>query len=228
MPSRRGRIREDFLDLVEQCFDEPHPDEGTDYPCTKGQLRELRSIGPVHYVARISPRKACSELLRFHERPASRRENAALSRIGTALRLLDWGPDLIIKAFHDLDTAFFGGNLAGYTMVRWQSDAEFHQVGVGSSYGVTFTCFNGTEPQKIFLNAEVIFGEGSVGHFKQMWGTMLHEMVHAFYAILCGNVGENHGPFFREAMLSVDRYWRECFRGRKLVNREEEWMTGFD
>lgn len=172
MARRRGRVREDFHDLVEQCFYDPHPDEGTEYPCTKGQLRELRSIGPVHYAERISPRKACSELLRFHERPASRRENAALSRIGTALRLRDWGPDLIIKAFHDLDTAFFGGNLAGYTMVRWDSDSKFRQVGVGSSYGVTFTSFDGPDPQKIFLNAELIFKDGSVGHFKQMWGTV--------------------------------------------------------
>ena len=172
MPRRGGGIREDFHDLVEECYYDPHPDDGTPYPCKEEHLRQLRSLRHIHYPPLRSPDKACSDLIRHLTAAPSPRVSAAIRRIGISLELRDWGPDLILKAFHDLDTAFFASTLGGRTTVQWKSDRELRAMGSEEVYGVTYTSFCGCKPQKIYLNAEIIFSEGSAGHFKQMWGTV--------------------------------------------------------
>ena len=49
-----------------------------------------------------------------HNRPGkqhSPEEHDAIERLRECLTIEDWGPDLIIKAFRDLDTVFFNGRL---------------------------------------------------------------------------------------------------------------------
>ena len=172
MPRPRGGLREDFHDLVEQCFYDPHPHEGTRYPCKEEDLRQLQRLRHVHYPRRRSPDKACSDLVRHLTARPSSRVSAALRRIEISLELREWGPDLILKAFRDLDTAFFASTLSGRTTVKWKSDRELCAKGKEGVYGVTYSPRKGSGPQRIVLNAERIFKEGSVGHFKQMWGTV--------------------------------------------------------
>ncbi|KAL9626615.1 MAG: hypothetical protein Q9204_007167 [Flavoplaca sp. TL-2023a] len=172
MPRPRGGLREDFHDLVEQCFYDPHPDEGTEYPCKEELLRQLRGLRHVHYPRRRSPDRACSDLVRHLTARPSSRVSAALHRIGISLELREWGPDLILKAFRDLDTAFFASTLSGRTTVQWKSDRELCARGDVGIYGITYEPRRESDPTRIFLNAEVIFMDGSVGHFKQMWGTV--------------------------------------------------------
>lgn len=168
------RVREDFHDLVELCFYQVRPDTGTDYPCTMRQLRDLRQLPAIRYPQPRSPYEACYTLVDFLRRdpiPGSK-VDAALRRIGIALDLHDWGPDLIIKAFHDLDTAFFAANLAGMTTVNWFADSELCAMGHPSVFGVTEGPSKWPGPHEIYLNAHRIFRRGSAGHFSQMWGTV--------------------------------------------------------
>lgn len=168
------RIREDFHELVELCFYQVRPDTGTDYPCTMRQLRDLRQPPAIRYPQPRSPYEACYTLVDFLRSgpiPGSK-VDAALRRIGIALDLHDWGPDLIIKAFHDLDTAFYAANLAGMTTVNWSADSEFRAMGHPRSFGFTRGPSKWPGPQEIYLNAHHIFLRGSAGHFSQMWGTV--------------------------------------------------------
>ena len=56
---------------------------------------------------------AAYQLVR-HNRPRKKHspeEHDAIERLRECLTIEDWGPDLIIKAFRDLDTVFFKGRL---------------------------------------------------------------------------------------------------------------------
>lgn len=59
-------------------------------------------------------------MLRFNNiiRPLSRRREMAWRRLNMAMDSA-WYPDMIIKAFLDIDTLFFGRGLAGRVVVRW-------------------------------------------------------------------------------------------------------------
>ena len=41
----------------------------------------------------------------------SNEEHDAIKRLRECFTIEDWGPDLVIKAFRDLDTVFFNGRL---------------------------------------------------------------------------------------------------------------------
>lgn len=45
---------------------------------------------------------------------------AAIFRLQGGLGIKDWKPDLIIKAFMDLDAVFFAGKLRCHTTISWR------------------------------------------------------------------------------------------------------------
>ena len=124
----------------------------------------------------ISPRAAAQEVHDHNRlsRAPSNAERRALSRLDAALDNAHgehWGPDLIIKAFCDLDTVFFSGLLRGHVSIAWRPASEMVQ----SLYGATIYLSHGK--CQIGLNAEgIILNQSSSTAFKQMWSTMLHEM----------------------------------------------------
>ena len=87
-----------------------------------------------------------------------------------------WSPDLLIKAFCDLDLVFFGGHLRGHCHVQWKPERWFpgpqwrHTI----NYGCTIPLQEGKA--MIALNADGIFGDPSVDAFRGSWRTLLHEM----------------------------------------------------
>lgn len=124
----------------------------------------------------ISQRAAAREIHDHNRlnRAPSNAECRALSRLDAALDDAHgnhWGPDLIIKAFCDLDTVFFNGRLRGHVCIAWRAASE-----MGSTlYGGTNYLSQGK--CQIGLNAEgIILDLSSSKAFKQMWSTMLHEM----------------------------------------------------
>lgn len=158
-------------------MDEVLPDYGTDYPCTMRQLQSYRTVPAPTYDRPWSANKAARVLLEFLNAPVplGSRADAALHRIGFALGLSDWGPDLIIKAFRDLDLAFFRGTLTGKTMVNWATDQEFDRPVRGT------TRFLGHGRCHIRLNASLIFCTGPTGTFSQMWTTV--SGIHLYLAV---------------------------------------------
>ena len=124
----------------------------------------------------VSPRTAAQEIHDHNRlsRAPSNAERRALSRLDAALDNAHgdhWGPDLIIKAFCDLDTVFFNGRLRGHVSIAWRPASEMVQTLYGgTNYLSQGKCHIG-------LNAEgIILEQSSSKAFKQMWSTMLHEM----------------------------------------------------
>lgn len=123
-----------------------------------------------------SPKQACLEIFQHNSlrRKPGELEQEAIERLFKAIRTATrddiWGPDLIIKAFCDLDVVFFAGRLRGHCCVRWLREW--------------------TNPKDMLLGTTVFLGGGKVAirlnadtillHHPEpvvcMFATMLHEM----------------------------------------------------
>ncbi len=172
-------------------------DSGTDYACSQSDLdatgglarqefpddaRADRSashkawfpqpnLGPF-----TSPKQACLEIFQHNSlrRRPGELEQEAIERLFKAIRTATrdniWGPDLIIKAFCDLDLVFFAGRLRGHCCVRWLREwTNPEDMLLGT------TVFLGGGKVAIRLNADTIL----LHHPESvvcMFATMLHEM----------------------------------------------------
>ena len=102
----------------------------------------------------------------------------ALKRLKDIKNLCYWGPDLIIKIAHDLDTALFGGKLRKRITISWVErdflnpdlslEGRRERVGRCSTSPRQGTC-------DVFLNKDAIFDWHDPRH--QMFKTLIHEMV---------------------------------------------------
>lgn len=173
--------REERLRLLHECKYPIRVDEGTAYPCSQtdldGYVRFYRSNEHMVYV---SPNRATNNLVQWldiHKNPDSE-SAAALERLKQGTRIQKWGPDLLIKAFKDLDQAFFMGTLTGNVLVHWKNTREISdRWGLGSSRGVTWgsTSKMGHGRAGISINSKPHFTRARDPH-REMWRTMLHEM----------------------------------------------------
>ena len=167
--------REDHDWLVEMSMYPVLPDSGTNYPCSMRLLQSYQTF-PEPSSGRFYSRRAAERgALEFLDKPAmpGSKEANALHRIGAGLDLPNWGPDLIIKAFRDLDIAFFGGKLTGKVMVNWATPEEcYREEALGTAYGITRHLGYGRA--HIVLNPLIIFKDGRPGTFCAMWMTVSH------------------------------------------------------
>ena len=109
---------------------------------------------------------------------------AARDRLRKAVSNPDWTPDLPVKAFYDLDDAFFGGLMRGLVKLRWKGTKEFMIPDMGPNYENTL---GQTRPMPIkhvpalviYLNAECLFLHPTPNRKRvEVWGTLMHEMIH--------------------------------------------------
>ena len=187
-------FRRNIQELHKEAFYEVSVDTGTNYPCTK---EELKASGGVNRHTAITarykkdktkwfPRKNNGPFVEVrtaarevfdHNHPTripSVAEDEAMSRLMTAFekaRREPWGPDLAIKAFCDLDKVFFCGRLKGHVCLTWDADSVCGKDCWGSTqYLDKGKCV-------ILLNADHIFHHPPDGlGFVQMFSTLLHEM----------------------------------------------------
>ncbi|KAL9585772.1 MAG: hypothetical protein Q9212_001322 [Teloschistes hypoglaucus] len=164
--------------LVEISHYEVETTRGTAYPCRAKDLisyrrRPLRTAKPP-----MDNEAATRLLVDWLSKPvvAGSVEHAAMHNLANGMQLEEWGPDLIIKAFDDLDVLFFRGVLATRTQLEWASPAQLREMGEDPEriYGVTTNLGYGR--CQISLNAISVFLL-SRDPYTQMWATMLHEMV---------------------------------------------------
>lgn len=167
--------------LYRLCSSEPASVfQGTPYPCTQSDLDDL-AILPNNAPHRFRwSERATLELERILAPNASISIEVqdAVARLREALNIDDWTPDIVIKAFHDLDLVFFDGKLRGVTTIDWQS-ARWWNEEIKSIYGYRF-CFGqavylGNRKTAIHLNAWGILLDTTDAKVA-MWAVVLHEM----------------------------------------------------
>ena len=154
---------------------------GTNYPCSESKLRDATT--PNHQPVRpvISKDQASYNVQAYNVLGGRIRDNeySAICRLEDAILGVfagrHWTPDLIIKAFCDLDLVFFLGHLRGNVYVQWRDARSFprrrrNRLTMGR------TDYLGGGKAVIKLNADAIFAETAMSAFKEMWRTLLHEM----------------------------------------------------
>ncbi len=148
---------------------------GTPYPCDQSDIDLCRRTrGANHH--RLHRMEVTYQLTKFNRstKELSPVEDRAYRNIKNALQLPDWGPDLIIKAFKDLDQLFFMGRLHGRTLLGW-SDPAACIARAGSyrnHYAVTIAARPGTV--RIVLNIHNIMFTAP-NPYTRMFTTLLHE-----------------------------------------------------
>ena len=111
-------------------------------------------------------------------------EVAATSNLAYVVhdRTYRYHPDIVVKAFNDLDTVFFGGRLHGNVIVSWANSTQCAEIerGIGSRFlGSTTGNIRGEQGQaRIFLNPREIFLENLANEspLRAMFCTLLHEV----------------------------------------------------
>ena len=233
-----------------EAFEPFHADGGTPYPCSQGEINFHRRGKFLHpnkgpFVGAI---EATFEIV-WHNKETRKvppRESAAIDRLIEAILDAEengYGPDIIVKAFADLDLVFFDGRLRGNVCVQWASDEYFQKWHVpAGAWGFTVRPQPGESGQcRMKLNAKTILLDPSTDTpFKTMFGTMLHEMCHAYEHIRCSpeecDPGDGHDKHFRTKIHAVHRrahhllgLWaidkRESYRKDHFMSQDwsKEW-----
>ena len=152
---------------------------GTPYPCSQYNLNECAYNSNDCPHSLQFPEQAATELEWFLD-PNSLIDStvrAAILRLRAGLEIQDWKPDLVIKAFHDLDTVFFNGKLRGHVTIQWQTASWWTEYNHGQycrAYGLTR--YLGHQRAAIQLNAFAIL-LNTPDPKVWMWKAVLHEMV---------------------------------------------------
>ena len=173
--------------LYRSSSDKFYAEYGSFYPCSQGELDfhrrgwfSRKNRGPF-----VGILEATEEVMVQNDerhRP-SIAEIHAISNLGNVVRdrTYRYHPDLVIKAFNDLDTVFFGGRLHGNVLVSWANSMECAELEreAGIFYGCTMSSTPEEKGQaRIFLNARVMFLENvdDESPLRAMFCTLLHEV----------------------------------------------------
>ena len=151
-------------------------DCGTPYPCTQADLDSYRHFFTGNYYFRpMSTGTAVDLLIDFLDpyREPSPEVRGALRRLEAGINMKYKAPDIVIRAFRDLDTVFFGGNLSGKVLVFV---SMFLGVGVFDDESVMSfqTCFTNMSlvyifhgswlcPARVMLTLEFLQWKGERG-----------------------------------------------------------------
>ena len=218
-------------ELYREALLEVKADRGTQYNVSQEDLDALTSLrtsfGP--FVSQIAATKEVVD----HNQPGRQLlslEMDAIARLRRVLKDHDWSPDIVIKAFRDLDTVFFCGKLHGKVTMRWSSPEDLAPFMRPGEFilGVTNTRlygekFDGTvvtarpglgfRQTTIRLSARNLF---LTPFFKnpwmQMWCMTLHEMCHAYEGVWVQSAPEpEHGKHFGSKYHAVHARARKLF-----------------
>ncbi|KAI4257344.1 MAG: hypothetical protein L6R42_005742 [Xanthoria sp. 1 TBL-2021] len=200
-------------------------DWGSQYPCSEEKLWSYQRLPKQNKRIPLSEEMATGNLVGFLNQPIlpGSKEDAAIHRLANGMRLWEWGPDIVIKAFDDLDIVFFRGVLDTRIQIEWRSDEEI--IGKRTGDRVLGLCIRlGHGRSRIVLNATRILLHAA-DPSSTMWATALHEMVHGYLDVLCDEthpspidnaMGEawsvgGHGQSFRRIITAIDDRFRKYF-----------------
>lgn len=143
---------------------------------------------------------------------------AALQRYKQVMSGPYGSTDLPIKMFNDLDTLIFHGDLKHRVNMKWEA---CDKVGISQSFGgtllgLTIPPTTWSVPRiRIRINIDVDWRQLPR---KMLIGTVVHEMLHAYYYVHCGVAGYqdvvtergmdiSHGVFFYSAGKRIEQRW---------------------
>ena len=216
---------------------------GSPYRCKQSEIDfhrrgifETPNKGP--FVSRM---EATEEVLRWNDekRAPPREELEIIRRLAIAVHDAEnnalFSPDIVVKAFADLDQIFFGGRLRGNVFVQWAKQIDPNRKGgiLGQTGDIR------TGQCRITLNAELLllqrWSKAGKNPVASTFGTLLHEMCHAYDLVRCpkNRNGGDHDKYW-QTMIGVvhDRccrilgtwaieYWeREKYQQRYFLPEE--------
>ena len=147
---------------------------GTPYPCDQKDLESYLRLPHPNNKQMLDRMEATYQLTRFNRltKELSPNEKAARRNLKMGLLIENWGPDLAIKAFRDLDALFFMGRLHGNCLLEWQDKAAFREDGENACFGLTIPRSYGQA--KIILSSYDIMLKAAEPYMG-MFRTLLHE-----------------------------------------------------
>ena len=146
------------------------------YPSSEEKLLSYQCLPKQNNRIPLSEEVATCKLVDWLNRPIlpGSKGDAAMRRLANGMRLQEWGPDLVIKAFDDLDIVFFRGVLDTRTQIEWRTDEEI--AGRTGDRVLGFCIRLGHGRTRIVLNDTRILLYAA-DPSSTMWATALHEMV---------------------------------------------------
>ena len=179
MPSGYGVIpsgpREE---LYARAFRPVYSNRGSYYECSQRDIDRATHLYGHHSGHYVSSRRAVDEIVTQNNlrRTPGPSESDAVRRLRHAKNRCErdgWGPDLVIKAFLDLDKIFFCSRLRDIVKVKWKRN--LHRPGM-SGCCVRDSAHPNSRRREIWLNADVILRRSERRPFSEMFSTILHEM----------------------------------------------------
>ena len=153
---------------------------GSYYDCSQRTIDRATHLYGHHSRQYVSLRHAVDEIVAQNDlsRTPDRSESAAIRRLRDAKNWCErdgnrWGPDLVIKAFLDLDAIFFCGRLRDIVKVVWKRHLRDPTM---AGICKKDRAHPNSGRREIWLNADVILRARERRPFQEMFATVLHEM----------------------------------------------------
>ena len=179
MPSGHGVIpSRPRPELYAAAFRNVHGDRGSYYDCSQHTINRATHLLGHHSGQYVSIRRAVDEIVAHNDlrRRPGRSESDAIHRLRYAKNPCErhlWGPDLVIKAFLDLDKIFFCSRLRDIVKVVWKRNLHEPRM---AGCCTTDSADPNSGRCEIWLNADVILRARERRPFQEMFATILHEM----------------------------------------------------
>ena len=179
MPSGYGIIvTRPRQELYAAAFRNVYNDRGSYYDCAQSTIDRATHFHGHHNGHFVSSRRAVDEIVAQNDlrRRSNQSERDAIHRLRYAIRWCEthrWGPDLVIKAFLDLDKIFFCGRLRDIVKVVWKRN--LHRPGMAGCCKKDSAHPNSGR-REIWMNADEILLAHERRPFQELFATVLHEM----------------------------------------------------
>ena len=184
---------------------------------TKVNERRTAAVKEPSHRRKSSPQQAQRDLTADLSHPMNGKQTAALFRLRMAFSTTkeDLSPEFFAPVIKDLDTILFNGCLGDRTLVDWvdmPSTSRRTLRGVSLPRGVS----------RIFrvdirLNRAMFAADSK----EDIWGTVVHEVVHAYLMLACGWRGammrHRGSPFEECCRAAVERLALEGLEVRHVV-----------
>ncbi|CAF9935379.1 hypothetical protein IMSHALPRED_010207 [Imshaugia aleurites] len=180
----------------QQAFLPSHTDTGTRYPSSQRDLDvhntgAFRAPNPFPFVSAVEATREIT--LQDHvSRRVPRTELVAIdtlrSTVDAVQERMDFGPDLAIKAFADLDLVFFGARLKDQVRVEWVR-ASVHGRRFAARTRRRGRAMTLPEQGKCLIRLDadwLLRRTRDDDPLRVMFGTLLQEMCYAYEIVRCG------------------------------------------